>query len=182
MAEPENYVGREIQSSPAARSVATRRGARRFRRNLSQAKTLYFAPFKAHTRGMDGVLYFDGYCGMCTRATNGLLRLNRTGRLQTEPMQRPGTAELLGVDADRLPESSWWLDSSGSVFAGAKAMNAALSTALGTRLPLRIYGVPAIGPIEEAVYRWVASHRYRFKGVTPRCESAPEQCSAPQAS
>jgi predicted DCC family thiol-disulfide oxidoreductase YuxK len=170
--------------TPALLFTQSLRGAApgRFRRNLSQAKTLYFAPFKAHTRGMDGVLYFDGYCGMCTRATNGLLRLNRTGRLQTEPMQRPGTAELLGVDADRLPESSWWLDSSGSVFAGAKAMNAALSTALGTRLPLRFYGVPAIGPIEEAVYRWVASHRYRFKGVTPRCESAPEQCSAPQAS
>jgi len=131
---------------------------------------------------MDGVLYFDGYCGMCTRATNGLLRLNKTGCLRTEPMQRPGTSELLGVEAHRLPESSWWLDSSGSVFAGAKAMNAALSTALGTRLPLRIYGIPGIGPIEEAVYRWVASHRYRFRGVTPRCESAPEQCSAPQAS
>lgn len=89
---------------------------------------------------MDGVLYFDGYCGMCTRTTNGLLRVNRTGRLRAEPMQKPGTSERLGVEAHGLPESSWWPDSSGSVYAGAKAMNAAL----GTRMPLRIYGIPGM--------------------------------------
>jgi predicted DCC family thiol-disulfide oxidoreductase YuxK len=131
---------------------------------------------------MGGVLIFDGNCGMCTRARNGLLRVNRTGRLRTEPMQKPGMSERLGIEAHRLPESSWWLDTSGAVFSGAEAMNAALSTALGTRLPLLIYRVPGIGAIQEIIYRWVASHRYRFRGVTPLCESDPEQCFAPQAS
>jgi predicted DCC family thiol-disulfide oxidoreductase YuxK len=129
---------------------------------------------------MDGVLFFDGNCGMCTRARNGLLRLNRTGQLRTEPMQKPGTPEQLGVAAERLPESSWWLDSSGVVFSGAEAMNAALSTALGTRLPLWLYRLPGIGAIQEIIYQWVAAHRYRFRGVTPLCESAPEQCVAPK--
>jgi len=131
---------------------------------------------------MDGVLIFDGKCGMCTRARNGLLRLNRTGRLRTEPMQKPGTSERVGVTAERLLESVWWLDSSGAVFAGAKAMNAAVSTALGTRLPLQVYRLPGVGPVQEMVYRWVAAHRYRFPGVTPLCESEPEQCVSPQAS
>ncbi|WP_082964158.1 thiol-disulfide oxidoreductase DCC family protein [Mycobacterium sp. E796] len=131
---------------------------------------------------MDGVLIFDGHCGVCTRARNGLLRLDRTGRLRTEPMQKPGVPERLGVASERVPETSWWLDSSGAVFAGAEAMNAALSTALGTQLPLRIYRVPGIRSVQEAVYRWVAAHRYRFRGVTPLCESQPEECLAPQAS
>ena len=131
---------------------------------------------------MDGVLIFDGKCGMCTRARNGLLRLNRTGRLRTEPMQKPGISERLGLAAERLPESSWWLDSSGAVFAGAEAMNAALSTAVGTGLPLLIYRTPGIGAIQEIIYRWVGAHRYRFRGVTPLCESEPEQCVSPQAS
>ena len=61
-------------------------------------------------------------------------------------------------------------------------MNAALSTALGTRLPLRIYRLPGIGAVQEAVYRWVAAHRYRLRGVTPLCESAPAECVSPQAS
>ena len=87
---------------------------------------------------------------MCTRARNGLLRLNRTGRLQTEPMQKPGVSERVGVAAERLPESAWWLDSSGAVFAGAKAVSAAVSTALGTQLPMRIYRMPGVGSVEEA--------------------------------
>jgi predicted DCC family thiol-disulfide oxidoreductase YuxK len=128
---------------------------------------------------MDGVLFFDGRCGMCTRARNRLLRLNRTGRLHTEPMQKPGTAELLGVEDEQLMKSSWWLDSSGEVFAGAKAVNAAVSTALGARLPLRIYDLPGVGPVQEWVYRWVATHRYRFRGVTPLCESEPGECATP---
>jgi len=131
---------------------------------------------------MDGVLIFDGQCGMCTRVRNGLLRLNRTGRLRTEPMQKPGVSERVGVTKERLLESNWWLDSSGAVFAGAKAMNAAVSTALGTRLPLQVYLLPGVGPVQEMVYRWVAAHRYRFRGVTPLCESEPEQCVSPQAS
>ena len=73
--------------------------------------------------GMDGVLVFDGRCGMCTRACNRLARMDRTGRLRIEPFQSPGMAERLGVPADRLSESAWWLDSSGAVFAGAKAVN-----------------------------------------------------------
>jgi predicted DCC family thiol-disulfide oxidoreductase YuxK len=51
-----------------------------------------------------------------------------------------------------------------------------------TQLPLRVYLVPGIGLVQESVYRWVAAHRYRFRGVTPLCESEPEQCVSPQAS
>ena len=109
---------------------------------------------------MDGILVFDGQCGMCTRVVNRMARWNRTGRLRIE-----------------LPESAWWLDASGAVFAGAHAMNAALSKALGTPLPLWIYRLPGIGALQNVVYRWVAAHRYRFRGATPLCESEPERCA-----
>ena len=87
---------------------------------------------------MSGVLFFDGACGMCTRSRDLLLKLNRTGDLKTEPLQRAGTAERLGIPPDRLMESVWWLDSSGKVYGGAEAANAAVSAGLGTRLPLLI--------------------------------------------
>jgi predicted DCC family thiol-disulfide oxidoreductase YuxK len=125
---------------------------------------------------MTGVLYFDGVCGMCTRARNFLVRLDRTGTLDTRPFQQEGTAQLLGIPASTMVESSWWLDSSGAVYGGAEAVNAALSAALGTRLPLRIYRQPVIRSIQEFVYRWVATHRYRFPGTTPYCESHPVAC------
>src|SRR5271168_409210 len=105
---------------------------------------------------MNGVLVFDGRCGMCTRAVNRLVRLDRTGNLRVEPFQAPGIADRLGVPDERLSESAWWLDASGVVFSGAAAMNAALSAALGTRLPFWFYRLPGVGSVQNTVYRWVA--------------------------
>jgi predicted DCC family thiol-disulfide oxidoreductase YuxK len=126
---------------------------------------------------MPGILAFDGRCGMCTRAVNRLARWDRTGQLRIEPFQTPEIADRLKVPDERLYESAWWLDSSGEVFAGAHAMNAALAAALGTRLPLWIYRLPGVGWLQNVVYRWVATHRYRFRGMTPLCEAQPERCA-----
>jgi predicted DCC family thiol-disulfide oxidoreductase YuxK len=123
-----------------------------------------------------GTLFFDGTCGMCTRSRNLLLRMDRTGNLQTEALQSPGAAQRLGIAPTSLLESVRWLDSSGAVYSGAEAANAALSAAIGTRIPLVIYRIPGVGFIEEAIYRWVAANRYRFPGTTPYCQSHPNAC------
>lgn len=125
---------------------------------------------------MTGVLYFDGVCGMCTRAVTALARRDRTGALRIRPFQESGTAELLGLTDAEMRRSSWWLDSSGAVYGGAEGVNAALSAALGNRLPLLIYRLPGVGALQRAVYRYVATHRYRFPGITPYCESHPVAC------
>jgi predicted DCC family thiol-disulfide oxidoreductase YuxK len=125
---------------------------------------------------MTGILFFDGVCGMCTRARNFLVRHNRTGDLRTEPFQAPGAGERLGISEAEMFETSWWLDESGAVYRGAEAVNAALAAGLGTRLPLMIYRIPGIRQVQEFVYRWVANHRYRFPGTTPYCESHPVAC------
>jgi predicted DCC family thiol-disulfide oxidoreductase YuxK len=113
---------------------------------------------------------------MCTRSRDLLLKMNRTGDLDTEPLQGNAVAERLGVDESRLLDSVRWLDSSGEVYSGAEAANAAVSAALGTRLPLLVYRIPGIRSLEDAVYRWVADHRYRFPGTTPYCDSHPVTC------
>ena len=127
---------------------------------------------------MPGTLFFDGACGMCTRARNVLLKFDRTGDLSTEPLQRPDVAERLGVPATRLLESAWWLDSSGQVYAGAEALNAALAAATGTKLPLHVYRIPGMRFLQDSAYQWVAAHRYRFPGTTPYCESDPIGCGS----
>jgi predicted DCC family thiol-disulfide oxidoreductase YuxK len=113
---------------------------------------------------------------MCTRARNFLLKLDRTGDLQTKPLQTPGTAERLGIPVSSLLDSVRWLDAAGHRYAGAEAANAAVSAALGTRIPLIIYRIPGVRSLEDAVYRWIADHRYRFPGTTPYCESHPVSC------
>jgi predicted DCC family thiol-disulfide oxidoreductase YuxK len=125
---------------------------------------------------MSGTLFFDGKCGMCTRAHDFLVRHDRTGSLETEPLQAPGVAARLGVPDDQLLEAVRWLDQSGAVYEGAEAANAAVSVALGTRLPILVYRAPGIRHLQDAVYRWVANHRYRFPGKTPYCESHPVAC------
>lgn len=125
---------------------------------------------------MSGTLFFDGNCGMCTRSRDLLLKLNRTGEVRTEPLQVEGAADRLGIRPSQLLETSRWLDSSGEVYSGAEAVNAAVSVAIGTRLPLKFYRLPVIRSLQDAVYRWVADHRYRFPGTTPYCESHPVAC------
>ncbi len=129
-----------------------------------------------NNRVMSGTLFFDGACGMCTRSHDVLVKLNRTGELRTEVLQSPGAADRLGIDPSRLLESVRWLDSSGAVYSGAEAANSALSTAIGTTLPLKLYRVPGMRFFEDAVYRWVAANRYRFPGTTPYCQSHPAAC------
>lgn len=125
---------------------------------------------------MPETLFFDGACGMCTRSVELVLRLNRTGKLQTVPLQSPGTAQRLGIPPSQLLDSSRWLAASGAVYSGAEAMNAAVSTAIGTRLPLMLYRIHGIRFVEDTIYRWVAAHRYRFPGTTPYCQSHPASC------
>ncbi|MBU9767214.1 DUF393 domain-containing protein [Mycobacterium sp. TNTM28] len=125
---------------------------------------------------MSGVLYFDGNCGMCTRSVDALVRRQRTGELQIAPFQRPGTAERLGVTAEQLAEAAWWADSSGEVYRGAEAINAALAAGMGSRIPLAVYRIPGIRQLQDATYRWVAGHRYRFPGTTPHCAVRPADC------
>ncbi|SEH77815.1 Predicted thiol-disulfide oxidoreductase YuxK, DCC family [Mycolicibacterium rutilum] len=125
---------------------------------------------------MAGTLYFDGNCGMCTRAVYFIQNLDRTGALRTAPLQGDGVAERLGVAPARILDAARWLDADGTVYESAEAMNAAVSAALGRRWPLQIYRLPGIRALQDAVYRYVAGHRYRFPGTTPHCESHPVAC------
>jgi predicted DCC family thiol-disulfide oxidoreductase YuxK len=125
---------------------------------------------------MSGVLFFDGGCGMCTRSVYFIKRLDRAGTVQIVPFQQSGSEERLGLDPARMYTSSWWLADTGEVHGGAAGINAALSAALGTRLPWLIYRIPGVRQLQNAAYRWIAGHRYRFPGTTPHCESHPVAC------
>jgi predicted DCC family thiol-disulfide oxidoreductase YuxK len=125
---------------------------------------------------MGGTLIFDGNCGFCTRSRNVLVRLDRRHRVSTVPLQGRGVAETSGVSRDELADSVHWLDDDGSLCSGAEAANAALSAALGSTVPLRVYRVPGVRQAQDALYRWVANNRHRFPGTTPWCTAHPDSC------
>ncbi len=123
-----------------------------------------------------GTLVFDGECGFCTRSVGWARRLDRHGRIDVLPYQRPGAPESVGASVEQCREAVQWLGSDGVRREGADAVNAALSTGLGTLLPARLYR--ATSGVQERVYRWVAAHRSRLPGATPHCREHPRDCSA----
>jgi len=64
----------------------------------------------------------------------------------------------------------------GKRYGGAGAINLAVSVALGTPLPMRVYSVPGVRRLQEASYRWVARNRRRLPGETPYCKRLPAEC------
>jgi predicted DCC family thiol-disulfide oxidoreductase YuxK len=125
---------------------------------------------------MSGTLIFDGECGFCTRSRNLLARLDRHHRVSTVPFQERGVAERAGVSRERLAEAVYWMDEAGGRYWGAEAANAAVCAALGNGLLLRIYRLPGMRTLQDAVYRWVAANRHRFPGTTPWCQTHPDTC------
>lgn len=118
---------------------------------------------------------FDGECGLCTRAVGWLRRMDRRGRLRYHPFQRAGVLERFGLsDADA--RASVWAVCGEQRRSGAAAVNAAADAALGIGLCVALYRLPLIGRVQERVYRWVAEHRYRFRGVRPWCDEHPDDC------
>ena len=113
---------------------------------------------------------------MCTRFVYLLKRLDRTGALEIAPFQEPGTAERLGISPSRMAESGWWLDSSGAVYGGAEAVNAALSAALGTRLPLCFYRLPGSGALQERRVPLGGRAPISIPGDHPVLRIAPGAC------
>lgn len=107
----------------------------------------------------NGTLIYDGDCGFCLRSRDLLRRIDRHGRITLLPLQSAGAPELAGTSIERLRETVHWLDADGRVRTGAEAVNAALSTAIGSTLPLALYRLPGMSGPQESCYRWVAEHR-----------------------
>jgi predicted DCC family thiol-disulfide oxidoreductase YuxK len=136
------------------------------------------APASGNPGDVEGTVVFDGDCGFCTRGRDLLVRLDRHSRVRTVPFQRPGVPGSTGLSSEQLAGSVWWLGADGRRAHSAEAVNAALSAALGTRLPLAVYRLPGVRQAQEAVYRLVAANRHRLPGARPWCRAHPEDCAA----
>lgn len=121
-----------------------------------------------------GRLVFDGQCGFCTRAVGWLHRLDRHQRVETVPLQAPGAPESVGVTEADCVASLRWQGRDGTRLSGAAAANAALASAAGSRVPMRLYRLTST--VQDRGYAWVAANRHRLPGVRPHCESAPVEC------
>lgn len=111
------------------------------------------------------VVLFDGACGFCTWCVLAEQRYVRSG-VEFVPYQRADLAAL-GVSAAQAAESVQFV-AGGRVLAGARAVAAVLRNG---RSPWPVIGelldAPAVRPLAERGYRFVARHRGRLPGAPP---------------
>lgn len=124
------------------------------------------------------ILLFDGVCTLCDGAVQFVLRRDRTARLRVAPLQSDAARPFLaraGLDA-RYLDSLVFVDAAGRVHVGSDA-----ALGVGRLLGAPWRGLAVAGEIvprvlRDAVYRFVARHRYRVFGQKDACRiPTPEE-------
>lgn len=119
------------------------------------------------------LLIFDGDCGFCTASANWLAR-GWSGEADLTSWQQLGPARLrdLGISAEKCRDAAFWVEATGGLYEGHRAIGKALSSCAGWR---RVAGQvilhPAVTPFARVVYRAVARYRYRLPGATAACRT-----------
>ncbi len=103
------------------------------------------------------VVYYDGYCGVCVRFVSFLLRHTRDVKFAT--LQGHTAEERLPRElADR--QDTMVFEENGRAYTESSAAIRSLAQVV----PLFKIFLLVPKPLRDGVYRWVASHRYWWKG------------------
>jgi predicted DCC family thiol-disulfide oxidoreductase YuxK len=96
------------------------------------------------------------------------------------PSQTPGQVEQYGLTRTQTDRELWAVDSSGTLFIGAAAVNRVLTE---LRRPwswiAQMYRLPCTRWLENRAYRWIAEHRSRisFWSTIPECDLPGVACN-----
>lgn len=129
-------------------------------------------PFdRAPIRSPYAVVLFDGVCNLCNRAVNFIIAHDPDGYFRFAALQSEAGAALLRRYGRVLTSSepdSVVLVEADRVF---DLSTAALRIARRLRGPWKLLWVLIAipRPIRDAVYRWIARHRYRWFGQASAC-------------
>ena len=113
------------------------------------------------------VVYFDGLCNLCNGFVDFLIRRDHRRRLKYAPLQGAFAAAQLPVIL-RESLSTLVLQDDAQIYTES---NAAIYTIahLGGVYQLAKIFLLVPGFVRNAIYRWVANHRYHFAGRRETC-------------
>lgn len=126
--------------------------------------------------GATGVVYFDGFCGLCDRFVTFLAARDRTGVLRFAPLQGTTAANRFPVPAAGAddPATVVYEDARGTHTRSTAALRAVMALGGAWRAAAVFLLVPR--PLRDALYRWVARHRFGWFGRRDRCRlPAPDE-------
>ena len=120
------------------------------------------------------IIFFDGVCGLCNRAVDRLLRMDRKQIFRFAPLQGITAQERLPAQMAAAIESIVYLREGVALQRSDAALRILIDLG-GWRAIYRVcYVVPRF--IRDAVYAWVARNRYRWFGKRDACRlPTPEE-------
>lgn len=115
------------------------------------------------------VILFDGICNFCNRWVDVVIKHDPHGVFRFAAQQSPGGQAML-----RARRLSWTTPMSIVLLAGDRVYvdsEAIVRICARLRGPWRACALLAVipRPVRDAVYRWIAKHRYRWFGVSEAC-------------
>jgi predicted DCC family thiol-disulfide oxidoreductase YuxK len=120
-----------------------------------------------------GMLIFDGDCGFCTSSAEWIPRGWGPG-FEAVAWQHLGTDRLksLGLTIRDTQEAAWWVDDTGGLFRGHRAIAKGLHTCRGWKATLgAALDLPPLSWFSAAIYPVVV--RYRLPGGKSACSVNP---------
>jgi predicted DCC family thiol-disulfide oxidoreductase YuxK len=115
------------------------------------------------------IVVFDAHCLLCSGSVQYLLRHDHRRRLRFATIQSDAGRALLantGIDAID-PESFVLVDDVRTWTESAAMLRVAHALGWPWRLAWIAWIVPA--PLRDALYRWIARHRYHWFGRSEQC-------------
>jgi predicted DCC family thiol-disulfide oxidoreductase YuxK len=120
---------------------------------------------------IERVVLFDGVCNLCNGTVQFILDRDPRGRFRFAPLQSEVAARMLaehGVTIDRSAPYSVLLLEGGQVYArSAAVLRIAQNLAFPWPGMVVFFAVPRF--VRDAVYRFIARHRYGWFGRTDAC-------------
>jgi predicted DCC family thiol-disulfide oxidoreductase YuxK len=124
------------------------------------------------------VVLYDGYCPFCRKQSQNLLRLARPGAVELLNFQDPGVLDRFpGVTHAACMRAMHLVDPRGRVFAGFEGAVRALATRPVLAAVAFLYYIPGIREACDALYAFVAAHRYRLFGKAAASECHDGTCA-----
>jgi predicted DCC family thiol-disulfide oxidoreductase YuxK len=105
------------------------------------------------------LIYYDGYCNLCSRVVQWVVRNDRKKHFRFRPLEaKEEETVILEAGGKRYERSS-----------------AAIRIAMGLRFPWPVLGILLACPrfLRDPVYRWVARNRTRWFGRRQDCFLPP---------
>lgn len=122
------------------------------------------------------IVFFDGVCGLCNTSVDWIMREDRAGVFRYAPLQGESAQELLPDYDMEAMDSMVYRDENGKLWQRSDAI-----LNIGVRLgniwrPLAMTGKLIPRVLRNALYNYIAAHRYQWFGKKDACRMpTPEE-------